>query len=133
MRARRGGLTLISSSTSAFGRTRWRIFAIRSAWARSSSGSPNQATSRRRRACAKSSSRNGFFYLKALLGRLPQIGFAQHRWFVEIDQAHVRFTAKDHMILLSRNYFITRGDLRRKLTEEESGVGLFWSGSFSCE
>jgi Methyltransferase domain len=74
-----------------------------------------------------------FFYLKALLGRLPQIGFAQHRWFVEIDNAHVRFTAKDHMILLSRNHFITRSDLGRKLTEEESGVGLFWSGSFSCE
>ena len=54
-------------------------------------------------------------------------------WKIPSAARHVRFTAKDHMILLSRNHFITRGDLRRNVTEEESGVGLFWSGSFSCE
>jgi hypothetical protein len=74
-----------------------------------------------------------FFYLKMVVGRMPQIGFPQHRWFVEIDQTHIRFTVKDHQILLSRDYFITRGDLGRKLTEEESGVSLFWSNRFSFE
>lgn len=74
-----------------------------------------------------------FFLFKTILGRMPQIGFAQHRWFVEIDHTHVRFTVKDHQILLSRDHFITRGDLGRKLTEDESGVCLFWSDRFSCE
>lgn len=71
--------------------------------------------------------------LKMVLGRIPEIGFAQHRWFVEIEGTHVRFTAKDHMILMSRGYYLTRGDIGRKLTEDESGVGLFWRDSFTCE
>src|SRR5260221_10334966 len=33
-------------------------------------------------------------------------------WKIPSAARHVRFTAKDHMILLSRNRFITRGDIR---------------------
>ncbi len=74
-----------------------------------------------------------FFEMKAAFGRFPAIGFQQHRWYVEIESNHVRFTAKDHMVLMSRGYFITRGDLGRKLREDESGLGLFWSDSFTFE
>jgi hypothetical protein len=63
--------------------------------------------------------------LRALLGRPPAIGFRQHRWFVEIDGNHVRFTAKDHMITASHDLYLTRRDIGRKLTEEETGIGLF--------
>jgi hypothetical protein len=74
-----------------------------------------------------------FFQLKTLFGRMPAIGFPHHRWFVEIDGTHVKFTAKDHRILKGFNYFIRRSDLGRKLSEQESGIGLFWSGGFTFE
>jgi hypothetical protein len=77
--------------------------------------------------------KNRFFFRKMMLGRIPQIGFPRHRWFVEIDHTHVRFTVKDHQIFLSREFFITRGDIGRKLTEDESRVFLFWSHKFTCE
>jgi SAM-dependent methyltransferase len=74
-----------------------------------------------------------FSLARTMLGKFPAIGFRQHRWFVEIDHGHVRFTAKDHMVTASRRHFLTRRDIGRKLTEDESGVGLFWTGQFSCE
>jgi SAM-dependent methyltransferase len=74
-----------------------------------------------------------FLLLRTMLGRPPAIGFRQHRWFVEIDHSHVRFTAKDHMILASRRHFLTRGNVGRRLTEEESGACLFWTDKFTCE
>jgi SAM-dependent methyltransferase len=74
-----------------------------------------------------------FTRLKMALGQIPEIGFAHHRWFVEIEGSHIRFTAKDHTILKSRKHFITRGDIGRKLTPEESGIALFWRDAFTCE
>jgi len=44
-----------------------------------------------------------FFGIKRAVGRAPHIGFPQHRWYVEIEGDHVKFTVKDHMVLLSRD------------------------------
>ena len=74
-----------------------------------------------------------FFGLKSLLGRMPEVGFYHHRWFVEIEGDHVRFRAKDQRLLMSRSRFITRHDLGRKMTERESGTFLFWCDRFTCE
>ena len=74
-----------------------------------------------------------FFRLRMALGRFPQIGFPHHRWFVEIEGKHVKFIAKNHMLLLSREYFITRADLGRKLSEAESGTALLWEDAFTFE
>ena len=72
-----------------------------------------------------------FFGLRAAFGRMPEVGFAHHRWFVELEDTHLRFLAKDQRLLARRGNFITRADLGRKLTEAESGLGLFWEGSFT--
>ncbi|MDX2238303.1 MAG: methyltransferase domain-containing protein [Hyphomonadaceae bacterium] len=74
-----------------------------------------------------------FFGVKSWLGRMPDVGFNHHRWFVEIDGAHVVFTAKDQRLLNDRRRYITRSDLGRKMREGESGAALFWEGGFTCE
>ncbi|TPW01664.1 MAG: hypothetical protein FD124_3649, partial [Alphaproteobacteria bacterium] len=73
------------------------------------------------------------FELRALAGAMPDVGFNHHRWFVEIEGAHIRFTAKDQRLLNKRSRYITRGDLGRKMTEIESGAALFWTDSFTFE
>lgn len=74
-----------------------------------------------------------FFGLRTLVGRMPEIGFPHHRWFVEISGSHVRFLPKDQRLVGHRRNFITRRDLGRKMAEIESGVALFWQGSFTFE
>jgi hypothetical protein len=74
-----------------------------------------------------------FFGLKAALGRMPPVGFDHHRWLVDAEGNHLRFLAKDQRLVADRRNFITRGDLGRKLTEAESGLGLFWEGRFTFE
>jgi hypothetical protein len=73
------------------------------------------------------------FRLRVALGRMPEIGFAHHRWLVEIAGSHVRFLPKDLRLVRSPRHYITRGDLGRKLSESESGVALFWEGGFTFE
>ena len=73
------------------------------------------------------------FELRALAGRMPDVGFNHHRWFVEIDGKHITFTGKDQRLLNKRSRFITRGDLGRKMTEIESGASLFWEDGFTFE
>ncbi|HTZ38393.1 MAG TPA: methyltransferase domain-containing protein [Stellaceae bacterium] len=68
-----------------------------------------------------------------LAGDAPEIGFYHHRWFVEAEGAHLRFTAKTAALAERRGHYLTRGDLGRKLGEAESGLGLFWEGGFTCE
>jgi len=71
------------------------------------------------------------FFAKYLLGNFPEIGFHHHRWFVEIEGTHLRFTAKTAALPANRRYYITRGDIGRNLTEQESGLGFFWHGGFT--
>ena len=70
---------------------------------------------------------------KRLIGATPEIGFYHHRWFVELDGAHLRLTAKTTALTEARDRYITRGDIGRKLTAAESGLGLFWDGGFTAE
>jgi len=74
-----------------------------------------------------------FFGLKSAFGSVPEIGFRHHRWFVELENDRFTFTAKDQHLLGDRSHFITRSDLGRKMTEEESGIALWFDGKFSFE
>ena len=71
--------------------------------------------------------------LGLLRGRVPEVGFYHHRWFVEADGDHLRFTAKTAALTEHRRQYLTRRDVGRKLTEPESGLGLFWEGGFTFE
>ena len=73
------------------------------------------------------------FALRAAFGNIPQVGYDHHRWFVEIERNHVRFTIKDQRLLASRKNFLTKSDLGRKMTEAESGAALFWEDGFTFE
>jgi SAM-dependent methyltransferase len=66
-------------------------------------------------------------------GRAPEVGFYHHRWFAELDGTHLRFTAKTAALLEHRRQYLTRRDIGRRLSEEESGLGLFWEGDFTFE
>jgi hypothetical protein len=68
-----------------------------------------------------------FSRFKMLLGRTPEIGFSHHRWFCELNDGELHFFRKGLDVGLDPAYYISRGELGRKLTEAESGIGLFWS------
>lgn len=74
-----------------------------------------------------------FFRLRALLGHVPEIGFYHHRWMCEIEGSHMRFLRKSHQLAMDRAFFLTRAEVGRKLSEEESGICLWWDDSFSVE
>jgi hypothetical protein len=74
-----------------------------------------------------------FFGLKSLFGAIPEIGFYHHRWFCEIEGSHLRFTRKTHQAAMSRDFFITRAETGRKMTEAESGICLWWEDGFTAE
>lgn len=71
--------------------------------------------------------------LKALFGIYPEVGFYHHRWFVEREGTHLRFTAKTAALLERSDRYITRATIGRTLGERESGLDLFWEGGFTCE
>jgi len=74
-----------------------------------------------------------FFDAARAGGSMPDVGFNHHRWFVELEGAHLRFLAKDQRLLQRRDRYITRGDLGRKMGERESGLYLYWEGGFTFE
>jgi SAM-dependent methyltransferase len=65
--------------------------------------------------------------LAAWLGRKPEVGFGRHRWYVENTHGQFRFLAKTAETIASPEYVLTRGEIGRDLTDEESGLGIFWS------
>ena len=65
--------------------------------------------------------------LAAWLGRVPAAGFPAHRWYVENIQGQFRFLAKTAETTASPDYVLTRRELGRDITDEESGLGVFWS------
>jgi hypothetical protein len=69
---------------------------------------------------------------RSFIGRSPSIGYDHHYWYVELAGTHLRFLPKERK-RLSRKSIITRGDLGRKMTEAESGLGLFWEKNFTSE
>ena len=78
-------------------------------------------------------SKQRWFTLKSLFGSIPEIGFSHHRWFVEVDGLHLRFTPKTSAIVQDRRHYLTRGQIGRKLTEQESGLSFFWETAFTFE
>jgi len=78
-------------------------------------------------------SKQRWFGLKSLFGNIPEIGFYHHRWFVEAEGLHLRFTPKTIAIAEDRRRYLTRGQIGRKLTEQESGLGFFWETAFTFE
>ena len=74
-----------------------------------------------------------FVHMKAALGAMPEIGFYHHRWFVERDQAGALiFIRRTHQAVMSRDFYITRTELRGKLTEQESALAVWWEGRLSA-
>ncbi len=79
------------------------------------------------------------FRLAQMLGRPPEIGFYHHRWFVEPagvapdGASRLAFTAKTAAVYLDPAMYLTRADVGRKLTEAESGLGIFWEGAVLAE
>lgn len=74
------------------------------------------------------------FHLRAGQGRMPEIGFYHHRWFVELTPPNgLVFQRKSHQVAMSRDFYITRWELRGKLTEAESGLCLWWDGELRAE
>jgi SAM-dependent methyltransferase len=77
--------------------------------------------------------KNRFDYVKSRLFWPPAIGFHHHRWFVEAQGHHLVFTAKTAEVTRRRRYYLTRGEIGRKLSEEESGLGFFWEDDLTAE
>ncbi len=73
-----------------------------------------------------------FARAKIALGRVPDIGFTHHRWFCDISDNEIRFERKGLDSIARPDYYITRAELGRKLSADESGIGLFWEGSFGA-
>jgi SAM-dependent methyltransferase len=79
------------------------------------------------------------FRLRRAFGGMPEIGFHHHRWFVEPGWlgpeggARLLFTAKTAALYLGPAMYLTRSEVGRKLTEVESGLGLFWEGGIEAE
>jgi len=74
-----------------------------------------------------------FFGLRAAFGNVPEVGFYHHRWMVEIEGMHLRFLRKTHQLVMNRDFYLTRRELGRKMTEAESGICLWWDGDFTAE
>jgi hypothetical protein len=79
-------------------------------------------------------SKSRWFGLKTILGRMPEIGYSHHRWFVDIDtvRAHLTFQAKTIHSTQDRDFYITRRQLGRKMRQEESGAYLFWQNNVTA-
>ena len=73
-----------------------------------------------------------FARLKMLFGKMPEIGFPHHRWFCELNDGELHFFHKGQEVGIDRNSYMTRGELGRKMTEAESGIGIFWTDSFTA-
>lgn len=66
-------------------------------------------------------------------GGAPDIGFPHHRWFMEPDGPRgVVFSAKTARVAEVRHFYLTRREAGGKLTQAESGCGLWWEGSFTA-
>lgn len=69
--------------------------------------------------------------LRRILGRPLRIGFGHHRWFCEREGDGLKFTAKTLTAVHSTDFVLTRDEIGRDLTAEESAIGLFWEQRFT--
>lgn len=74
-----------------------------------------------------------FWRLRMVAGRSPEIGFPHHRWLCELNDGELHFYQKDSNISLNRRNYISRSDLgRKKLAENEAGIGIFWTDTVAA-
>lgn len=64
--------------------------------------------------------------------RRGQAGLSHHRWLIEIEQNHIRFIQKYHMIHADWRFSLPPR-YRKRLTPESSVTWLWWNGSFTFE
>lgn len=69
------------------------------------------------------------YLLRRIFGRPLRVGFGHHRWLTDQTEHGLIFTMK-HAAAYQRSSIITRSDIGRDLTPDETAIGLFWSGSF---
>lgn len=73
-------------------------------------------------------------FLGYLTRRLPEIGFAHHRWFVDEEDGRLVFTAKTAEIQRDPGYFLTRGEAGvKKIPEALAGLAIWWEGHIEAE
>jgi hypothetical protein len=72
-----------------------------------------------------------FRRLKTFVGRKSHVGFPHHNWFVEQGGDGLTFIKKEARLFDNPDNFIMRSEIGRKMKEDESGIGLFWTGSFA--
>ncbi|MGB0629373.1 MAG: methyltransferase domain-containing protein [Alphaproteobacteria bacterium] len=74
-----------------------------------------------------------FWRLRMIGGKSPEIGFPHHRWLCELNDGELHFYQKDAHIGLDRKNYISRADLgRKKMTESEAGIGIFWNDTITA-
>ena len=74
-----------------------------------------------------------FWRLRMVAGRSPEIGFPHHRWLCELNDGELHFYQKDSNISLNRRNYISRFDQgRKKLAENEAGIGIFWTDTVAA-
>ena len=73
--------------------------------------------------------KSGYLW-RRIAGRPIRVGYGHHRWPCELDGNGISFTAKPSTLFHSRRYFITREEVGRDLTPQESFIGFFWTGRF---
>jgi hypothetical protein len=74
-----------------------------------------------------------FMRLRALLGRPLRVGYGHHRWFCERQGEGLVFMAKTLTAVHSTDFIVSRDELGRDLTPEESWIGFFWNGTFPVQ
>src|SRR5262245_9303149 len=78
-------------------------------------------------------SKERLYRLRRILGRIPDIGWEHHRWFVECEGTHLRFTAKSFLVMTRSEFHLTRREFPRKLSMEEGSLAVFWEGAITAE
>lgn len=81
----------------------------------------------------ESFSKERFFRLRRAFGRVPDIGWEHHRWFVECEGTHLRFTQKSFLVMTRGEFHLTRREFPRKLAMQQASLGVFWEGEITAE
>lgn len=74
-----------------------------------------------------------FFRLRRALGRIPDIGYDHHRWFVEAEGSHLRFTPKSFLIMTRSEFHFSRTEFPNKFSREQGSTAVFWEKELTAE
>ena len=74
-----------------------------------------------------------FYWLHRALGRVPDVGYDHHRWFVEAEGSHLRFTPKSFLVVTRRRFHLTRREFPKKFTTAQNSLAVFWEGGVTAE